>query len=205
MEGMMSHEWEAHYQSGDIPWDKGSASPPLVKWLQSHSITGRVLVPGCGSGHDVRALAAQGADVIGLDVAPSAIQMAQSFPPVRGEQYITGDLFALTPGLQGSFDWIVEHTCFCAIPPTRRSDYVRSVHAALRSGGRMLAVFYIDPGWDTPSEGPPFGVTRHELLEFFGATFRWVNDFVPDVAFDGREGRELIAVLEKTSEKTSTP
>lgn len=205
MEGMMSHEWEAHYQSGDIPWDKGSASPPLVKWLQSHSIRGRVLVPGCGSGHDVRALAAQGADVIGLDVAPSAIQMAQSFHPVRREQYITGDLFALKPDLQGHFDWIVEHTCFCAIPPTRRSDYVRSVHSALRPGGRMLAVFYIDPGRGSSNEGPPFGVERDELLALFSGSFRWVSDFVPDVAFDGREGRELLAILEKASEKTSTP
>ena len=52
-------DWEERYESGDTPWEKGAPAPPLLEWLDSRgSIRGDVLVPGCGSGYDVRAIAA---------------------------------------------------------------------------------------------------------------------------------------------------
>ncbi len=65
-----SMDWESHYQTGDMPWEKGAPAPPLSEWLSKNKIHGRVLVPGCGSGHDVRELARAGAEPIGLDLAP---------------------------------------------------------------------------------------------------------------------------------------
>jgi 2-polyprenyl-3-methyl-5-hydroxy-6-metoxy-1,4-benzoquinol methylase len=74
-------DWDARYVAGDTPWDKGAAHPALQARLKKLPIAGRVLVPGCGAGHDVRALAAGGAAfVLGLDVAPSALNLAQSYP-----------------------------------------------------------------------------------------------------------------------------
>ena len=54
----MPTDWEDHYRTGDMPWDKGAPSPGLVDFLTSEPVRGRVLVPGCGLGYDVRALAA---------------------------------------------------------------------------------------------------------------------------------------------------
>jgi SAM-dependent methyltransferase len=52
-------------------------------------MTGRVLVPGCGSGHDVRAIAQKKtALVVGMDIAPSAIRTASAFPVEVNESYI---------------------------------------------------------------------------------------------------------------------
>jgi hypothetical protein len=52
-------DWEQRYETGDTPWEKGAPAPPLLEWLESRgSIRGDILVPGCGSGHDVRAIAA---------------------------------------------------------------------------------------------------------------------------------------------------
>jgi hypothetical protein len=59
----MARDWNAAYEGGETPWDKGYASPPLIEFLNFQPISGRVLVPGCGAGHDVRALAAEGAEV----------------------------------------------------------------------------------------------------------------------------------------------
>src|SRR6266542_6168987 len=59
---MAETDWEARYQSGDMPWEKGEPSPGLVDFLgaQPELRRGTVVVPGCGTGHDVRAWSAAG-------------------------------------------------------------------------------------------------------------------------------------------------
>src|SRR6266566_8435739 len=66
--------WEARYQTKDMPWEKGEASPGLVDFLEAHSSLrrGKVCVTGCGTGHDVRAWANSGFQATGYDLAPSA-------------------------------------------------------------------------------------------------------------------------------------
>src|SRR5258708_5048424 len=149
----MPTDWEDRYRTGDTPWEKGAPHPALVEFLRREPIRGRCLVPGCGSGHDVRALAATADEVVGLDVAPSAIHVAKAQPVVGGERYVLGDLFALPPAMRGVFDWVFEHTCFCAIDPTRRADYVSAVADALRPGGGLLATYYMTPDLDPGTSG----------------------------------------------------
>jgi SAM-dependent methyltransferase len=156
--------------------------------MDSHAISGQVLVPGSGTGHDVRAIAGLGVRVIGLDISPTAISIARSFPNVAGETYEIGDLFQLPVSWHGSFDWVVEHTCFCAIDPISRPEYVRAVAELLRPGGYYFAVFYLNPRTDY---GPPFGITHAEIDELFEARFMLVEEWIPSRAFSEREGREL--------------
>jgi hypothetical protein len=60
----MSIDWEERWRSKDTPWEKGYAAPPLTEYLEEGGEelrnARRVLVPGCGSGHDVRELARHG-------------------------------------------------------------------------------------------------------------------------------------------------
>jgi SAM-dependent methyltransferase len=194
----MPTDWEAQYQRGETPWDKGAPHPALLDFLRTEKIAGRVLVPGCGTGHDVRALAAHGAEAIGLDLAAGAIAKAESFPRAGREHYVQGDLFALPAGMCGAFDWVFEHTCFCAIDPGRRGEYVRAVHAALRPGGRLLAIFYLDPGNDSPEEGPPFESTLGEIDRLFSPLFTLAREWPPASTYPHREGREWMQWLLKT-------
>ena len=160
-------------------------------------------MPGCGLGHDVRALAAQSAAggvarVVGFDLSPSAIEMAQAIPPVGGESYRQGDLFVLPDDLVGNFDWVVEHTCFCAIDPARRPDYVDAVHRALKPAGHLLAIFYLnphDPGDDR--SGPPFEAKEAEIASLFAPVFEKLAEFRPARSYPGREARELVQLLRK--------
>lgn len=191
----MPTDWEANYQRNETPWDKGAPSPGLVDFLRNEPVRGRVLVPGCGLGHDVRALAATADEVVGLDIAPSAVKGARTFPAVGGESYELADLFALPPRLLGCFDWVWEHTCFCAIDPAMREAYVAAVAEALRPGGHLLAIFYLDPGHDHPGEGPPFGVSKAELDALFAPRFTLVREWLPENAYAGREAREWMRVL----------
>ena len=193
--------WEERYQKGDTPWEKGHAAPPLTEFLARRRVTGRVLVPGCGTGHDVRALAKQGAGVVGLDFAPSAVRLASTQPSVAGETYVLGDLFSLPAGLRGGFDWVFEHTCLSAISPKWRGHYLRGVCEALKPEGRLLAIFFINP--DHEGNGPPFGISREELDALFGPFFALEEEWVPAASYPGREGRELMRMLRQRTERSS--
>jgi SAM-dependent methyltransferase len=195
----MSTNWNEQYEKQDTPWDKGAPSPGLVDFLALEPVHGRVLVPGCGLGHDVRALAATADEVLGLDIASLAVERADRMPKVGHERYALGDFFNLPAELRGAFDWVFEHTCFCAINPAQRPAYVASVAAALKPGGHYLAIFYLDPGNDSPDEGPPFEVSVAELDRLFSPRFTLVREWLPQRAYPGREGREWMRVMQLES------
>ncbi len=185
----METDWESRYQTNDMPWEKGAPSPGLVDFLAGHPRLprGTVLVPGCGTGHDVRAWAAAGFQVTGCDIAPSAIRLAREKTAAAGlsAQFIQGDFLA--GDAMGPYDWIFEHTLFCAIDPGRREDYVRAVLHRLGSGGSYLAVNYLIPN----TGGPPFATTRQELMDRFGPHLELESEWVPR-SYPNRTGLELM-------------
>lgn len=196
-------DWQHQYLTGETPWDRGEPAPALVQYLVGFPVTGRVLVPGCGTGQDVKALAAAGAEhVTGLDVAPLAVERAGKLLEGVAEVEVTlGDLFveAHQAPLAGTFDLVWEHTCYCAIPPERRADYVAAVAAVLKPGGQLLGVFYLNP-WDEDEDqtkGPPFGTGLEQLRTMLETHFQLVRGWRPDVAYPGREGREWCGLFSK--------
>jgi SAM-dependent methyltransferase len=182
-------DWEARYQSKDMPWEKGEPSPGLVDFLAANPTLprGTVLVPGCGTGHDARAWAAAGFTVTGSDIAPSAITLCREKTAAAGlkAEFVLGDFLADKP--EQPFDWVFEHTLFCAIDPSRRADYVRAVRRWLKPGGHYLAVNYLIPDTD----GPPFGTTRDELINSFSKDFTLRKEWVPR-SYPNRTGLELM-------------
>lgn len=174
----MSQEyWEARYQAADMPWEKGAASPGLVDFLAAHPELPRekVCVPGCGTGHDVRAFAAAGFETFGFDIAPSGILLAEQKTKAAGldAKFQLADFLRDEPPQK--FDWLFEHTLFCAIQPGERDEYVRAVLRWLKPGGNYLAVNYLIPDTD----GPPFGTTREEILRRFSPHFDLLAEWVP--------------------------
>ena len=192
-------EWQKRYEQQDTPWDKGAPAPALTAFLPQKQICGRVLVPGCGRGHEARALGTQpDTTVIGLDLSPLAVAQAKELTaealPDADVHFVVGDFFHLPATLKRSFDWLVEHTCFCAIDPSLRADYVASASSALRTGGKIFAIFYLNPGTES---GPPFPVSKAELTELFEPRFTLLEEWVPKESFPGREDRELVRILQK--------
>jgi len=186
---MNETDWEARYQTGDMPWEKGEASPGLVDFLMAHPHLprGAVVVPGCGTGHDVRVWAKAGFESWGFDLAPSAVRLSREKTEAAGlrASFVQSDFLSDPP--PKSFDWLFEHTLFCAIDPSRREDYVQAARHWLKPGGQLLAVHYMI----RDEQGPPFGVTQQELMERFSPLFDLLRGWVPR-SYPNRTGLELM-------------
>lgn len=184
---MSQNYWENLYQAGDLRWDKGAPSPGLVDFLAAHpELPGEtVCVPGGGTGHDAGEWARAGFRVYGYDIAPSAVQLSRERAQGNGwhAEFRIADFLRDEPPFQ--FDWLFEHTLFCAIQPGERELYVHAARRWLKPGGNYLAINYLIP--DT--EGPPFGTTREELLRRFSPHFDLQSDCVPR-SYPNRTGLE---------------
>lgn len=189
--------WDEKYRKGEAFWDKGAPSPPMRQYLQRHPVRGRALVPGCGVGHEVALAVDHGLDAIGLDIAPTGIAQARACYPHLAERFVIGDLFNPPEKLRGAFDIVLEHTCMSGLHPRLRSDYRRGIDLTLRQGGLLIGVWYINPDLDPGEEGPPYPFPEPDLAALFADGYAIVDDYLPDTAFGGREGRERVRVLRR--------
>lgn len=194
---MVRVNWDELYQMGETPWDKDSPAPAMRQWLERHAVSGRALVPGCGRGHEVALALVHGLDALGLDIAPTAIAEAQARYPELAGRFVIGDLFNPPMEMRGAFDVVLEHTCMSALPPLRRRDYRRGVDWVLRPGGLLVGVWFIHPDLDPGEEGPPFPFSESDLTALFADDYEILEDYVPAVAFAGREGRERVRILRR--------
>src|SRR5574337_60890 len=146
--------WQDLYERREDGWELGQPSPPFAEYLKRSSPPrGRVAVPGCGRGHDCRLLAKARYQVWGFDFATQAIQEARALARQEGLDIVfeQRDLFDLATDYRGFFDGVWEYTCFCAIAPARRGEYVRLVREILKPEGWLLACFYpLREGTDGP-------------------------------------------------------
>ena len=187
--------WQAIYEEDDMGWDKGEPAPPLVRVINELTLpTGtRILVPGCGLGHEVIFLARNGFKVTAVDFAEGAIaglKMKAGDLPITALQR---DLFSLDQDHSSAFDLVLEHTCFCAIPIEMRDAYARVMHGVLADGGLILGLFYETDHKD----GPPHKTTRADIERHFSDHFEIIRMERPDDSFENRRGMEWLTELRK--------
>jgi methyl halide transferase len=155
------------------------------------------LVPGCGRGHELALAVEHGLDATGLDIAPTGVAEARALYLHLAERFVTGSLFDPPQEMRGTFDVVLEHTCMSALAPATRADYRRGIDLTLRRGGLLIGVWFIDPALDPGEERPPYPFSVADLTGLFAEGYEIVEDYVPDVAFAGREGQERVRVLRR--------
>jgi SAM-dependent methyltransferase len=190
--------WEGLYASGGDGWELGQPAPPLVDLVgRTPPPRGRVAVLGCGRGHDARFLAARGYEVVGYDFSPAAVSAARALARRDGVDvaFEQRDIFTLGGEAAHAFDGVWEYTCFCAIDPARRDEYVRTVAAILRPGGWFLGCFF---PLRAVSAGPPFPVSRTEVRRRLGSRFTIERAQPPLRSARGRQGREWLVYARRT-------
>jgi len=171
MPGPTKEFWEERFQSGNTPWDRGASAPRLAAWLASGELEPcRILVPGCGSGYEVAALAAAGFEVTALDYARPAIERtrAQLHAARASATLVEADALAWQP--EGAFDAVYEQTCLCALYPDAWRAYADRLHRWLRPAGSLYALFmqFPRPGAGQGAiEGPPYHCDINAMRALF--------------------------------------
>ena len=189
--------WESIYQQGDAGWDIGKPAPPFEAllddkpdWLKD----GSVICFGAGKGHDAALFAKSGFEVTAVDFAPSAIESIEKYAEENSSlSSFEGDILSLPDSFNNSFDYVLEHTCFCAIPVANREKYVDAAYQVLMPGGMVFGLFY---RFDEPDKkGPPFAVTEEELRSLFADKFEIVEFFTPEKSHGRRQNRERFIMM----------
>src|SRR3984957_12486778 len=159
-------EWDASY-TGDTPapWDIGRPQPALVRLADEGRLTGRLLDAGCGTGENALLAAGRGADVTGIDVAPTAIARARAKAAARGlaARFEVADALAPAP-LALTPDIVIDSGVFHVFGDDDRARYVASLAAVLRPAGVCYLMCFSDR---QPGTWGPRRVRADELRAAF--------------------------------------
>ena len=183
----MAHpSWNESYASGQPPWDTGQPEPLLVEFVTSGAVTpGPTLEIGMGTGTNAIWMAERGFDVLGVDVAPLAVERAHAKLEGRALRcrFAAWDFLGAPPPA-APFQFVFDRGCFHVFDePDERRRFAAQVADALGPGGLWLSLIGSTEG--PPHEvGPPRRSAREvtlaiepalEIVELRSAEFRGNN------------------------------
>ena len=186
--------WEAQYQSKITSWDLGTVSPPIQYLIDRfENKKARILIPGCGNTYEAEYLLSQGfSDVTVIDIAPTLVEnLNKKFANHPNIKIVLGDFFEH----EGVYDFIIEQTFFCALPPTMRQKYVWKMHQLLAKNGILTGLLF-NREFEV---SPPFGGSQEEYELLFKAAFSFNKMETSTNSIDKRVGSELLFEFNKTN------
>lgn len=200
--------WQERYKSGSTPWDIGKVAPAFVKYFSrgflQKAIELKFAVLGCGRGHDAFFIAEGEVSeprfqVHGFDFAEDAIKSCNKLKQENNLSNINfhqTDFFELIKNKkwEGYFDYVIEHTSFCAIDPELRKEYIDLIKYLLKPKGKLVGLFFIRP---KELGGPPFGSTVQEIRESLGNDFTEINKLHHEECPHAFTGKEYFGVFER--------
>jgi cyclopropane fatty-acyl-phospholipid synthase-like methyltransferase len=192
---------DAYAGSAPLAWDLGQPQPAFVRLAEQGLLTGTVLDVGCGTGEQTLLAASHGADALGVDVSPLAIEIARGKAAARGIPAAAGGQVgaarfevadALKLGELGlGFDTIIDSGLFHVFDDENRVRYVTSLASALRPGGRLYLMCFSDR---QPGIFGPRRVSQDELRAAF--TDGWTIVAIEAEAFALNRGAFGIATAQ---------
>ena len=204
----MTHDWEEHYASGDLPWDTGAPAPLLVELFEAGRLPmGCALDVGCGTGASTRYLAERGFDAMGVDLSDLAVEQAKA--AARGvagpvEFHRLDFLVDDPPG--GPFDLVFDRGCFHVFDDAR--DQARFAERVARClGPEGLWVSLIGSTEGSERDGGPPRRSGRDIMNAVEPSLEIVE--LKGVAFDadtstGVRGWVLLATPRRVPAQQST-
>jgi 2-heptyl-1-hydroxyquinolin-4(1H)-one methyltransferase len=146
------------------PWSIGEPQPELAALIEQGKFHGDVLDVGCGEAAVSLYLAERGFSTVGLDLSPTAIDLARAEAASRGLTDATFEVADISNfgGYDGRFGTIVDSTLFHSIPVEAREGYQRSIARAAAPGASYFVLVFDRAGMP---EGPANPVTEEELRD----------------------------------------
>src|SRR5690625_434206 len=181
MSDSLDFEFDAAYRGesermgsgGKPPWSIGEPQPELAALIEQGKFHGDILDVGCGEAAISMYMVERGHTTVGLDLSPTAIELARAEAAKRGLTNATFEVADISDftGYDGRFGTIVDSTLFHSIPVEAREGYQRSIVRAAASGASYFVLVFDKTAIP---EGPPFAVTADELRDVVSK--HWVID-----------------------------
>jgi SAM-dependent methyltransferase len=188
--------WTDIYQTEANPgWNLNQPAEAFKDMLPRLKLPkSRILVLGAGEGHDAAFFAQAGHVVTAVDFSKEAIKRGkEKYAGLTNLHFEEMNIFHIPPEWNHSFDIVVEHTCFCAIPPDQRNELVRLWRRMLHEEGQLMGVFFAME----KRSGPPYGGTEWELRKRLQNYFQFLFWGRWRQSLPQREGRELFVLAKK--------
>jgi SAM-dependent methyltransferase len=175
-EGMTGLPWDASYHGGSAPWDIGYPQPALVRLASEGGFAngGPVLDGGCGTGENALHIAALGLPVLGVDVAETAIAIAQQKAEANKDsrklqvEFAVADAFELH-SLSRKFRTVFDCGLFHTFDANERAAYVLSLASVTERDAILHVLCFSDQG---PEIGP-HPVREEQLWTAFNSGTGW--------------------------------
>lgn len=183
--------WQERWEKKETGFNEGVPNASLVKFKDKlGGPPKRTLVPLAGKAFDLRWLADQGHDVVGVEFVPEAIRElfkewgekpiahrlgAHDALYAKGVTMIAGDIFSVTPASLNTFDLIYDRAALVALAPADEARYAAAMRALLKPGG---GIFLITFSYDQSKvEGPPWSVDDAQVHALYaGMTIERLGD-----------------------------
>ncbi|WP_276044510.1 class I SAM-dependent methyltransferase, partial [Mycobacterium cookii] len=126
------------------PWSIGEPQPELAALVEAGEFHGDVLDVGCGEAAMSLFLAQRGYTTLGLDLSPTAVELARREAAKGGlsnASFEVADITSFT-GYDGRFGTIVDSTLFHSIPVEARDAYQQSIVRAAAPGASYFVLVF---------------------------------------------------------------
>ena len=185
--------WQNRWQEKRIGFNQSEANPLLITyWSELNLPAGsRIFVPLCGKTIDMVWLAAQGYDVVGVElvelavqeffaeqnISPSVHQLADN-PAINCYQgqllgqkveLWVADIFALTAEDIGNVDAIYDKAALIALPADMRPNYSEQIRKISDNAPQLLITLNYD---QSKKNGPPFSVSHDQVQQYYGSHYQ---------------------------------
>lgn len=178
--------WQKCWRDKNTDFHQKTVNALLVRYWESLDLPSgsTIFVPLCGKSLDLLWLAAQGHQVIGVELSPIAVRAffkESRLNPIRRQagkltewshgpiRIYCGDIFALTAADLGAIAAVYDRAALTALPESARLAYVNHLHALIPE---ICPIFLLTA--EDPEEGELEGGKRavaEELLTLYSARF----------------------------------
>jgi Thiopurine S-methyltransferase (TPMT) len=163
--------WNQRYLCGETPWTLQIIPTALQSFVKATRARGRVLIPGCGTDHEVlRFFQSAGFDVTAIDFSTVAVAHIKEALGNFDGKIVHGDFFKFD--FPSQFDLIYERTFLCALHPERWPEYAKRVAQLLRPRRKLVGVFF----YGKEPDPPPYPLSKTGATKIFGRHFRLIRD-----------------------------
>lgn len=141
----MRSPWAREYLKTPERYIWGTEPSPFARQVASRLPSGsRVLDLGCGEGRDSVFFAAQGFEVVGVDISGAGITKAERLAGAREVRvrWLVGDMTRL--GYPGPFDLVYSCGAIHYVPRRGRARFIPRLQALTRPGGLHAHVVFTD-------------------------------------------------------------